>query len=252
VLTVTGKSISTSVVISGLALANGSPIGGGCPGACGGGVLITDTAHPSFVAVQIIGNNAEFGGGLFVHSGGAILNKSSVVNNHARQSGGGVLVHVGSAELFNSLIVSNTAAEGGGVYVRGLSGTTASIVGGTVERNAANGYGGGVYAGGTLYITGTRFYGNSAYDGSALEITGTARTRVVNAFVARNPANGAFPSTNASARFDSSADSVVLHTTFANATQPFTRALVVNSGAVTVANTIVASYATGLSRFGDD
>ncbi len=103
---------------------------------------------------------------------------------------------------------------------------------------------------GALLITGTRLFENTAYDGSALEITGTAQARLVNAFIADNPANGAFPSTNASVRFDSSGDSVVLHTTFGNATQVLTRALSVNSGVVTVANTIVASYTTGLSQFG--
>jgi hypothetical protein len=72
----------------------------------------------------------------------------------------------------------------------------------------------------------------------------------VNAFIAGNPANGAFPSTNTSVRFDSSNTSMVLHTTFGNATQPLTRALVVNSGVVTVANTIVATYNNGLSQFG--
>jgi hypothetical protein len=60
-----------------------------------------------------------------------------------------------------------------------------------------------------------------------------------------------YPSTNSSVRFDSSGDSVVLHTTFGNqSTQVFTRALTVNSGVVTVANTIVASYTNGLSQFG--
>jgi hypothetical protein len=136
---------------------------------------------------------------------------------------------------------------GGGLYVHSGGAILNNSV---VENNDASSYGGGVYAAATLHITGTRFFGNRAYDGSALEITGTAQARVVNAVIAGNPAVGAFPSTNASVRFDSSADSVVLHTTFGNATQPLTRALTVNNGVVTVANTIAATYTYGLSWFG--
>jgi hypothetical protein len=328
VLTATGP-LTMATHIANLTLTNGNVSGGGFERA-GGGVLITDTAYPSFNNVQIVGNNADYGGGLYVYSGGAILHDTVIANNHANQSGGGVyvvepatvleqlggaiqdntaidgagvfvqsgqfrqnggvilrntatrwgggllvgsggsirtdsvqivdndaqnagggvFVDVGSAELFDSLIMSNTASEGGGLYVREFTGTTASVVGGKVESNAANGYGGGVYAGGTLYITGTRFFDNGAYDGSALEITGTARARVVNAFIAGNAAFGAFPSTNSSVRFDSSNSSVVLNTTLGNATQPLTRALAVNNGVVYVVNTIVASYTNGLSQFG--
>ncbi len=328
VLTATGP-MTAATQIANLTLTGGDVSGGGFERA-GGGVLITDTAYPSFHNVQIISNSADFGGGLYVYSGGAILNDTVVANNHATQSGGGayvveptavleqiggaiqnntaadgagvfvqsgqfrqnggvilnntavnlggglligsggkirtdfaqivgnnaqiagggVLVDVGSAELFNSLIMSNTAIAGGGLYVRDLGGTSASLIGGKVEGNAATAYGGGVYAGGALYITGTRFFNNSAADGSALEITGTAQARVVNAFIAGNDAHGVFPSTNASVRFDSSNTSVVLNTTFGNAAQPLTRALAVNSGVVTVANTIVATYTNGLSQFG--
>ena len=164
-----------------------------------------------------------------------------------------MFVDVGTAELRDSLIISNTAHDGGGVYVRDMAGTGVAVIGGKLEGNFADaikGYGGGVYAGGTVHITGTRFFKNAAYDGSALEITGTAKARLVNAFIAGNRANGAFPSTNSSMRFDSTGDSVVLQTTFGNATEVLTRALTVNSGVVTVANTIVASYTNGLSQFG--
>ena len=324
VLTVTGP-ITSATSIANLTLMNGNVISG-----FGGGVLIMDMAYPTFRNVQIISNSAVMGGGLYVHSGGAILNDSVVANNHAAQSGGGayvvepaavleqiggtiqnntaidgagvfvqsgqfrqtgglilnnlatnwggglligsggkirtdfaqivgnqaanagggVFVDVGSAELYNSLMLSNTAIEGGGLYVRDFPGTVASLVGGKVEGNAATGYGGGVYAGGTLHITGTKLFNNTAVDGSALEITGTAQARIVNAIIARNEATGTLPSTNASVRFDSSNSSLVLHTTFGNATQPLTRALAVNSGVVTVANTIVATYTYGLSQFG--
>ncbi|HTP06708.1 MAG TPA: choice-of-anchor Q domain-containing protein [Anaerolineae bacterium] len=328
VLTVTGPITSSTQIVN-VILEGGSLIGGGFERA-GGGVLITGTAYPVFNNVQIIGNGADFGGGLYVYSGGAVLSSTLVMNNNATQSGGGayvveptaeleqiggvianntaadgagvfvqsgqfqqsgglifnnvasnwggglligsggsirlsagqimsnsaqnagggLLVDVGTAEVLNSQIVGNSADEGGGLYVRNMTGTSVVLNGGKVESNSAIRYGGGAYAIGPLSITGTKFFNNSAYDGSALEITGTAQARVVNAFIAGNPANGAFPSTNSSVRFDSNANSVIFHTTFGNPAQPLTRALAVNSGFVTVANTIVASYTNGLSWFG--
>jgi predicted outer membrane repeat protein len=327
VLTVTGSTITRSTLIANLTLQGGLVVGGF--GRVGGGVLITDTAYPTFDTVQIINNSADFGGGLYVHSGGAALYYTILSNNHANQSGGGayvvepgaileqiggvinhntavdgagvfvqqgqfrqssgliisntasnwgggilvaggsarttagqivdnvaqnagggVLVDMGTADLQGSLIKGNFAFEGGGVYVRDLPGSSAYLVGGTLEDNTAANYGGGAYALGTLHITGTRFFNNSAYDGSAVEISGTAQARVVNAVIAGNPATGPFPSTNSSVRFDSGAHSVVLHTTFGNAAQPLTRALAINNGVVTVANTIVASYTHGLTWFG--
>lgn len=327
VLTVTGP-ITSSTQIANLTLRGGNLMGGGFARA-GGGVLITGTAHPTFNKVQIISNSADYGGGLYVHSGGAVVSSSLVaynratgsgggayvvepgvlleqrggtirentaydgagvfvqsgqlqqiggafisnrashwgggvligsggriridsatfIANSAQVAGGGVFVDVGSAELFNSSIQGNTAHTGGGLYTRADT-ASAALVGGNIEGNKATAYGGGIYAGGTLYITGTEFFGNRAYDGSAVEITGTAQARIVNAIIARNEATGTLPSTNASVRFDSSNSSLVLHTTFGNATQPLTRALAVNSGVVTVANSIVATYTNGLSQFG--
>jgi predicted outer membrane repeat protein len=204
----------------------------------------------------IYGNVASnLGGGMLIGSGGTIQTLAGqIISNSAQNAGGGVYVDVGRAELRDSLIANNVAYDGGGLYVRGdFITTTASVMGGKLENNMADaggGHGGGVFARGTVLITGTRIFKNTAYDGSALEFMDGADGRLVNAFVADNPATGAFPSTNASVRFDSTGDLLVLHTTFGNATDVLTRALTVNSGVVTVANTIVASYTNGLSQFG--
>jgi predicted outer membrane repeat protein len=217
----------------------------------GAGVFVQEGQFKASGGV-LYGNRAtNFGGGLLVGSGGSIRTEfTQLISNSANNAGGALLLDIGQAVLQNTTIISSTAYQGGAIYVRDMTGTVASLVGGKVENNTALSYGGGIYAGGSLYITGTRFFGNTAYDGSALEITGTAKARLVNAFIAGNRASGAFPSTNSSVRFDSSGDSVVLHTTFGNATEVLTRALTVNSGVVTVANTIVASYTNGLSQFG--
>ena len=200
----------------------------------------------------IFGNSASnWGGGLLIGSGGeAQTQQGGIVSNTALNLGGGVFVDIGFVDLADSAVISNTAYEGAGIYVRDMAGTSGMLRGGLVQNNRAVGYGGGAYLGSQFSITGTKFYGNSAFDGSAVEITGTASARLVNAFIGANEANGAFPSTNSSVRFDAGGSSVVLHTTFGNYTMPLTRALVVNSGVVTVANSIVASYTNGLSQFG--
>jgi predicted outer membrane repeat protein len=199
-----------------------------------------------------ISNNTalHWGGGLLVGSGGVIKSQQGEISGNAAQSqGGGIFADVGQVWLENMVLLDNFADTGGGLYVRDYTDTMASLIGGKVDNNRANSYGGGIYAANTTFITGTRFFGNSAYDGSALEITGTAQVRLVNAFLGENVADGPFPSTNASVRFDSSGNSVVLHTTFGNGAQPLVRALAVNNGLVYVLNTIVASYSTGLSAF---
>jgi predicted outer membrane repeat protein len=226
VLTVTGSTITPSTVIANFTLRGGDVRGRAGQG-FGGGVLIATGARPTFANVAVSDNQADLGGGVFVDSG--------------------------AVDLVDSEIANNTAAEGAGVYVRPQAGPTilvSALRGGLVLNNRATGSGGGAYLASQFNITGTRFFLNSAYDGSAVEITGTADARLVNAFIGENVAHGPFPGTNASVRFDSTGSLRVLHTTFGNNTVPLTRALAVNSGVVTVANTIVASYTNGLSQFG--
>ena len=216
----------------------------------GAGVFVQSGQFKQISGTIYNNNASHWGGGMLIGSGGTIKTiQGQIISNSAVYSGGGVLVDVGYAELVNSVVQNNAATEGAGIYVRDLLSASVAVQGGKVIGNRATGYGGGVYAGSTLAITATHLAENKAYDGSAVEITGTAQVRLVNAVIVNNAANGAYPSTNSSVRFDSSGDSVALHTTFGNSTQILTRALAVNNGVVTVANTIVASYTNGLGLF---
>ena len=213
----------------------------------GGGIYILDGTTTMNTGALLHGNTATLnGGGIYILQGTATLSGTQIVSNTAAGAGGGAYVKLGSIDLQNSLVLSNTATEGAGLYVSDMAGA-GGLRGGLVQANRATGYGGGVYLGSSFGITGTRFFRNSAYDGSAVEITGTAQARLVNAFIGENEAYGG---SNASVRFDSSGTSEVLHTTFGNNTVPLTRALAINNGFVTVANSIVASYTNGLSQFG--
>src|SRR5262249_34801303 len=63
VLTVTGAAVDSSIVISGLTLADGHAVGGTCPDACGGAILMTDTAQPRLVNLVLSNNLADGSGG---------------------------------------------------------------------------------------------------------------------------------------------------------------------------------------------
>jgi fibronectin-binding autotransporter adhesin len=132
VLTVTGATISNSVIISGLTFANGQVADSG------GGVWVTVNALP-------------------------IIENVSFVNNFAGNSGGGLAVDpVKPITLINITAISNTATrEGGGVYAK-----IATILGGRFIENHSlcPGYpcGGGGAAAGVLTINGTKFAENTA------------------------------------------------------------------------------------------
>jgi hypothetical protein len=113
VITVTGSMIDASVIISGLKFTGGNVEGGvdwdSCPAACGGGVLITDTAKPNIQNLIIAENSASaVGGGLYADSS---LSISSVlfVSNTVQRIGGGAYIK-GSAIVDDSDFMHNTCA----------------------------------------------------------------------------------------------------------------------------------------------
>ena len=141
----------------------------------GGGLFSSGSTNlVSLNGGQIMENQANKGGGLYVRSGSFDLLGAEIVSNHAIQSGGGVYAGtVGwSVLLEGGRIMGNTAEYGGGLYA------TAGYV--TLERgqivdNRASLEGGGVYHdtdGNTFYeltLINTTISGNTASsDGSAL------------------------------------------------------------------------------------
>jgi uncharacterized repeat protein (TIGR01451 family) len=162
VLTVTGASISNTVVISGLTFTGGHVTGGGClAGGCGGGILVDHDAQPLFVNIIITGNRATLGGGLF--SGGGIqlrMTNSQVLSNTALGMGGGAFAG-GPAALTGGLFQNNECTQvdclGGGLYANdGLTLTGTQFI-----SNSARSHGGGAYAAGTASLDGGLFQGNA-------------------------------------------------------------------------------------------
>jgi predicted outer membrane repeat protein len=191
VITVTGATISNTVVISGVTFA-----GGNTP-EDGGGMLVTDTAQPLLQNVVISDNvTGGSGGGLFAHLGSSlILNDVKVISNTAGADGGGVygesavtmtgghfennhapalraggLFALGSLTLSNTRFISNSAAaEGGGLYAADLLTLTNT----QFLSNTSNTIGGGAYVAGTGTLAGGLFRNNTATsDGGGLYTVG--------------------------------------------------------------------------------
>lgn len=220
-------------------------------GGSGGGVLLYDAgARFAQYGGSVTGNTAGWGGGLFVQAGRATLIGGRIISNTADLGGGGVAVDA-AGQLYmvgqQSRIAGNEArgGDGGGVYVQ--PGGQAVFVGGRIESNTAQGFGGGLYAQSGLTISGTRFLDNAARDGYAIYHTGGEAGYVVNALVADNygPAanwNGASVSLNSTGRTQ------LMFSTLANSVSLSDRAIDVNGGGLSLVNSIVASYTVGISR----
>jgi predicted outer membrane repeat protein len=164
VLTVTGATISNSVVISGLTFTGGNdPLGGG--------ISIGGNAQPTLQNIVVTSNTSNYGGGILAPT--LILIDSIVSNN----SGGGAVaskaIVIGGQFINNTLysglaaetlmltgtqFISNTASQGGGIYVNGF----ATIIDAHFENNSASDVGGGLYAqGGRITATRATFINNS-------------------------------------------------------------------------------------------
>lgn len=144
----------------------------------GGGIDVKSNGARLYIGegVNIVGNTADEGGGIYVEQnsanndvddsaiGAVIMNGGSLVGNTA-VTGGGVRVNKHSFIEMNdgSLIYDNTAAsDGGGVYVfEGWSSLTMNP--GSVIDGNSGASGGGIYSdGGSVLINGGKVINNKA------------------------------------------------------------------------------------------
>lgn len=122
VLTVTGATITNSVVISGLTFTGGyANFGGG---------LLADSPM-NLISVRLISNTAYFSGGGLNASKPVTISHSWLEANHALDGSGGGFVTGDPLFMVDTHIVGNTASEGGGGYV--VSSTR--IINSWFERN---------------------------------------------------------------------------------------------------------------------
>ena len=177
--------------------------------------------------VQIVGNGAKDGGGIYHRDGSASLTNTTISDNTAvTGNGGGIYVRDFPDELgipttlavTNSTINDNTASRnGGGIYHFGGTLTltdstvtdndsltqgsgariwtgagTATVTNTEISINIAGSGGGGILIGGTLTLTDSAVWGNiSWFDGGGIYLVGPAATLTLTGSTIRNnAANG--------------------------------------------------------------
>ncbi|MBI5568238.1 MAG: hypothetical protein HY870_25315, partial [Chloroflexi bacterium] len=175
VLTVTGATISNSVVISGLTFTGGNVANGySCPDGCGGGIAVLDQAQPLLHSIQINGNTAATGGGLFNDDGSPLTLRSVALrDNTATYEGGGCLANA-ALQLEDTDFIHNMAQTGAGLATpRYHDPVDVSMQRTRFLSNTATPeglvYGGGAYVSGRAIVSESVFENNSfAYGGGGL------------------------------------------------------------------------------------
>ncbi len=127
----------------------------------------------------LVGDWANYGGGLFQASSLPVkLLNSSLLNNLSFTSGGGLYssANTGSVYLYNDTVQDNQSntGSGGGLYLEYLSGNTyisnTTINGNQATSTAAYQGGGGLYTNSGLFIYNSTFSGNiSQHDGGGIK-----------------------------------------------------------------------------------
>ncbi len=134
-----------SPTVAGLRVTGGDAAGlnGGFGGGdAGGGMYIVD-ATAVVSNVQVFGNAAHLGGGLYLHHSSATLSGNTIKSNTITDRGGGVYLYGSDATLISNTIVYNRAdGQGGGLHLRESS---ATLIANTVMSNTASFEGGGLY-----------------------------------------------------------------------------------------------------------
>ncbi len=145
---------------------------------------------------QVLENQANRGGGLYVQLGSFDLLGAEIVGNHADLFGGGVYAgYLGwSTRTEGGRIISNTAEYGGGLYA--IAGSV-TLERGQIVGNHASVEGGGVYHdtdGGSFYvltIINTTISGNTASDDGGALVNASGTTVLTYTTVASNTADSA-------------------------------------------------------------
>lgn len=135
----------------------------------GGGVYLDLLSQLALVNVIITENRADFGGGIYNHSGVLTLTNSIISHNSVRGDGGGI-DNFGTLTLTDSTVAYNTTAQDGG----GIKNTASLfLTNSTIATNTASGTGGGILnteAGSAININYSTIYGNMAQAGGGMAI----------------------------------------------------------------------------------
>ena len=136
---------------------------------------VGSAVHVTFDRLTIAhGNGDQYGGGIYIDSGGVVtLTRSTLFSNTAIQSGGGVRCSTrGTLTVQDTTFLSNTAGDGAGIFTY----SPLMVLDSTFTGNRARSDGGGIsQVSATLTVQGGTFTGNSAVDtGGGISSSGRA------------------------------------------------------------------------------
>ena len=137
---------------------------GGSEDFVGGGIFLSSfgtdtTASLTLNNSQVVNNNAQTGGGIFVANSSTLRMSTSHINNNTAGTYGG-LDNQGTATLSASQVNENTANAGPGGGIGSSGSLTASAT--QINDNSSTGSGGGVSNSGTLNLNTGLVTGNTA------------------------------------------------------------------------------------------
>jgi len=133
------------------------------PGGRLGGGIYVESGTATLENSTISGNRVSGrGGGLAVYEGRAVvrITDSTIVGNTVSAEGGGIYFEDGSVAIAGSTIADNSASRGGGIFMEDEG--TITLSGSIVAGNRATGDGGGIVNAYKMSITDGTISGNSA------------------------------------------------------------------------------------------
>jgi predicted outer membrane repeat protein len=194
-----------------------------------------------------LGNSSQgYGGGIECFGSTHVVD-SLFQDNSAEKNGGGIscgsTLSITGTQFVNNIAHGDGQVGGGGV----AASQTINVYKSLFERNSAPSVrGGAIYAINGLNVNDAQFLGNTAGEGGGIYQAG-GDGHVVNTLFARNDTSSA---TGDALSLASSGNIQILQTTIASPTLANGSALYINAGALTLANTIVASHTLGILQTG--
>jgi hypothetical protein len=183
-------------------------------GTFGGGLYVAGDLMATDLVIA--GNTADFGGGVAVVGGSAVLDHVAITDDQSTGSGGGVYLADGEVDLVDSMVTGNGGSDGGGVYayadtvlritrtpvdrnhagigggVYVSSGVDVIVDGGSVSANGATDEGGGLFAesGVAFVLSGVEVADNAAPYGGGMSLNDGTRALIDGGRIVRNLADG--------------------------------------------------------------
>lgn len=178
-----------TVTFSGLTISNGRGTGDSSNSFLGAGIFNRNNGTVNITNCSIIGNSANYGGGIANPTGTLNIANSTISHNSVTHptddtgggNGGGINTSEGTVNITNSTISNNTSfTAGAGIFQ--YAGTV-KITNSTIAGNSCNGAGGAIHHndGGTTDVTNSTIIGNSSglYNNGSRGGSATLRNTIV-------------------------------------------------------------------------